>query len=213
MKPISITKRNIMFSEPMNEYDLNLGLIIGDCRNYIIDTGLGSGSVWPILEYIGSDGKPIVVINTHSCWDHHWGNWVFADSLIIAHAHCRDALAQHWDAQVAEYGEYIAGELSKCLPNLTFSDRLDFRDDGIAIFHTPGHTPCSISVYDTLERVLYVGDNIGDTADKPVPEIFTDIDTYKRTIDMYKQIDFAHLISGHNKPQSKRILDEIGGAL
>ena len=78
MKPIKISNRNIMFTQPMEKtYDLNLGLILGAKYNYIIDTGLGSGSVAPILEYIGSDTKPIIVVNTHYHWDHVWGNWVF----------------------------------------------------------------------------------------------------------------------------------------
>ena len=45
MKPVKITDRNIMFTQPMNEhYDLNIGLILGNKHNFIIDTGLGSGN-------------------------------------------------------------------------------------------------------------------------------------------------------------------------
>ena len=63
LKPVKITNRNIMFTEPMEQdYDLNLGLIMGTKYNYIIDTGLGSGSVAPILEYIRECTRPIIVI-------------------------------------------------------------------------------------------------------------------------------------------------------
>jgi glyoxylase-like metal-dependent hydrolase (beta-lactamase superfamily II) len=71
MKPIKISGRNVLFTEPMGKtYDLNVGLIIGKQYNYIIDTGLGSGSIAPIVEYLDSDRKPIIVVNTHAHWDH-----------------------------------------------------------------------------------------------------------------------------------------------
>lgn len=55
MTVTEITLRNIMFTEKMawngDFINLNLGLIKGNKRNFIIDTGLGSGSVEPILDY------------------------------------------------------------------------------------------------------------------------------------------------------------------
>jgi len=118
MKPVKITDRNIMFTQPMNDhYDLNIGLILGNKHNFIIDTGLGSGSVKPIIEYIGSDKKPIIVVNTHCHWDHIWGNFMFENSLIIGHPLCRELQDKHWDDVVKDYKESIDGEVRKCLVN------------------------------------------------------------------------------------------------
>ena len=209
MKPIKITEHNIMFTEPMgSEYDLNLGLILGENRNYIIDTGRGSGSVGPILEYIIKvpQPKPTVVINTHSHWDHIWGNWVFKNSLIVSHKNCLKILEEHWDAAVTAHSDSIDGEVQKCLPNLVFEKNLCFADDKINIFYTPGHTSNCISVYDANDKILYAGDNIGDTDDSIVPWINTDIDTFNELIKCYKDIDFSLCISGHNKPQTKDVL-------
>jgi glyoxylase-like metal-dependent hydrolase (beta-lactamase superfamily II) len=215
MKPVKITERNIMFTQPMtDEYDLNLGLVLGVRRNYVIDTGLGSGSVAPILEYIGNDKKPIVVINTHSHWDHVWGNWVFEDSLIISHKLCRERLEKVWDAGLAENAKYIDGEIRKCLPNMVFEDSLHFSDDGIYIFHAPGHTDNCISVYDEVDKVLYAGDSIGDTDEEIVPWIDTNPDIFqKHVIEAYKKLDFDFCITGHNRPLKKEVLTRMEAAL
>ena len=214
MKPIKITNRNIMFTQPMGQtYDLNMGLILGTKHNFVIDTGLGSGSVAPVLEYIGDDKKPIVVVNTHCHWDHIWGNWVFANSLIISHKLCRQLEDKHWDEAIETLSDRIDGEARKCLPNMTFEGSLHFPDDGISMFHTPGHSPDSISIYDAVDKVLYAGDEIGDTDEEIVPWIDTDIQTMQRTIDIFKTIDFDICISGHNKPQTKAVLARMEAAL
>ena len=214
MTPIKITNRNIMFTQPMGaEYDLNLGLILGTRHIYIIDTGLGSGSVAPVLEYIGDDGKPIIVINTHNHWDHIWGNWVFGNSLIISHTLCRELEDKYWDEALAEYAKSVDGEVRKCLPNLVFEGSLYLPDDGIRIFHTPGHSADGISVFDEVDKVLYAGDNIGDTEDSIVPWIDTDPETFGQLIETYRQYDFEYCISGHNKPQKKPVLDRMASGL
>ena len=214
MKPIKITNRNIMFSEPMGQaYDLNMGLILGTRHNFLIDTGLGSGSVAPVLEYIGGDTKPIIVINTHSCWDHIWGNWVFANNLIISHTLCREAQDKYWDEAVAANPDRVDGEVRKCVPNMVFDSSLHFPEDGISLFHTPGHTPDSISIYDAVDKVLYAGDNIGDTDDEIVPWIGTDMETMQSTISIFKQYDFEICLSGHNKPQGPDVLARMEAAL
>ena len=209
MKPVKITDRNVMFTQPWPsgaDFDINIGLIIGDHRNYIIDTGFGSNSVAPILEYLGGDKKQIVVINTHCDWDHVWGNHVFADSVIIAHTKTRELIDQHWDECLERCNKYIDGEVIKCLPNLVFDDRICFPDDGVEIFYSPGHTIGCISVYDCVDKVLYAGDNIGDTMDMIVPEIHTDIETFKRLIELYKGYDFEVCVSGHNKPLGREVI-------
>lgn len=214
MKPIKITGRSIMFSEPMGkDYDLNIGLILGERCNYIIDTGLGSGSVAPVLEYLGYDSKPVIVVNTHCHWDHIWGNWVFEKSLIISHTICRDLEDKYWDEALNENVKAIDGEVRKCLPSMVFEGSLYFPGDGISIFHTPGHSADCISIYDEVDRILYAGDNIGDTEEEIVPWIDTDLETFRRVIETYKKYDFNICISGHNKPQKKEVLKHMESAL
>lgn len=213
MKPIKITERNIMFSEPMSyegdEYDLNMGLIIGKQYNYVIDTGFGSGSITPVFKYLrdNENNKPIIVVNTHWHWDHVWGNWMFPNSTIISHTKCRELIDRYWDKAVRDNEEYINGEVHKHLPNLVFEDSLYFPKDKIKLFYTPGHSLDCISIYDEVDKVLYAGDNVGDTMDNIVPSIYTDVETFKRgVIDVYKNYDFEICISGHLKPCGKEVV-------
>jgi glyoxylase-like metal-dependent hydrolase (beta-lactamase superfamily II) len=43
-------------------------------------------------------------------------------------------------------------------PDITLKE--NDKIDGLVVIHTPGHTPGSISLYDSLRRVLFVGDAI-----------------------------------------------------
>ena len=205
-----------MFSQPWGkatDYDLNIGLILGRRYNYVIDTGLGSDSIMPILDYIGSDTKPIVAINTHWHWDHILGNIVFKNGLILSHALCHRLMDKHWDEIVRDCGEYFEGEVYKCLPNMVFEGNISFPEDNIIIFHTPGHTADGISIYDAEDGVLWAGDNIGDTDDEIVPWLDTDDATFRHTIEAYKQYEFDICISGHNKPQKKDVILRMETAL
>lgn len=218
MKPIKITARNIMFTQPMTydgqTYALNIGLILGDRYNYIIDTGFGSGSVEPVLAYLHGNEKPIIVVNTHFHWDHVWGNWMFPNSIIIAHPMCRELMEFTWDAEIRKYADYIDKEARKLLPNLLINDSIYLPNDGIQIFHTPGHSEDCISIYDSIDKVLYAGDNIGDTNEDILPSIGTDAATFKtNVIDAYKQYDFEICISGHNKPQGRDVLTRMEARL
>ena len=214
MKPIRITERNIMFTQPMTEdYDLNLGLILGKKNNFIIDTGLGSRSVLPIIEYIGSSEKPIIVVNTHCHWDHIWGNFMFENNTILGHPLCRDLQNKHWDEAIEQNKTAIDGEVKKCLVNTTIEGVLHFPEDEITVFTSIGHSGDDISVYDAKDKILYAGDNIGDTDDEIIPWIATDYDTFRNLIELYKKYDFEYCISGHNKPQTKDVLARMEAAL
>ena len=199
-----------MFSEPMGSlYSLNMGLITGQRYNYLIDTGLGSGSVIPVIRYLSGDNKPVVVINTHHHWDHIWGNFLFGNSLIAAHALCRELADEKWDIMLTENTEFLDGGTEKCLPNLVFSDSLEFSDDSIELFYTPGHSIDCISVFDRIDRVLYAGDNIGDTEETVIPYIETGIALFRDTLSRYREYDFSVCVSGHNRPFGKEIISRM----
>jgi len=212
MKITKITNRNTMFTQPVAGWDglsLNMGLILGMHRNYLIDTNLGKNSVIPVIDYIGETNKPLIIINTHAHWDHVWGNHVFANNMIISHKNCRDELAKTWDEDFQKNAHFADGEVHKCLPNVTFDSNLHFADDGIYLFHTPGHTTSCISIYDEAEKILYVGDAIGDEGENDIdiiPYIYTTPDTMQATIETWKKFDFDLCVIGHNKPHKKDVL-------
>jgi glyoxylase-like metal-dependent hydrolase (beta-lactamase superfamily II) len=205
-----IKKRSVLFtSAPDEEWQLNSHLIRGKKNNYIIDTGLGSLSMAPVKEYIKNDTKPLIVINTHYHWDHIWGNGIFAQHTIIAHKLCREMIEAKWEEMIQKNRKYIFGEAEMQLPNLVFEKELYFPEDKIRLIYTPGHTIDSISVLDEEEKVIHLGDNIGDNMEEIVPSLYCEKSLYRETLLKYKELHFDTCISGHNEVTQKDIIDKI----
>jgi glyoxylase-like metal-dependent hydrolase (beta-lactamase superfamily II) len=213
MKIEKLSERHIIFKYDLIEWDLNIHLIVGKKYNYLIDTGLGSASVEPIMEFLKGNPNPIIVINTHHDWDHVWGNGSFRDHTIISHWRCRDMMMEEWGEMLDRNKCYIEGEASLCLPNLVFDDTLYFPDDKIRVFFTPGHTPDSISILDEVEKVINVGDNIGDTVEEVVPGIETTKEVYLNTLMRYMALDVDFCVSGHNTVLGREVFGMIQKAL
>jgi len=216
MNITKITNRNTLFTTKENkDSDINMGVIHGNKHNFIVDTGIGGNCAKAILDYTGDDKKPIIVINTHHDWDHVAGNWVFEHCTIIAHKLCRELMDTHWDKHIhgaKERNAFILGELRKCLPNVLFEDSVYFPEDGIIIFHTPGHTPDSISVYDKVDKVLYVGDNFGAVNDKLMYwgwEAGDNTTHFRQRLGMENDYDFEICVFSHGGAQTKESLAEL----
>jgi len=209
MKIKRVKERSIVFThKTFDGWDLNLHLINGEKYNYVIDTGLGSFNIEPIKEYINTD-RPTIVINTHYHWDHIWGNGSLEDCIIISHRLCRDMIEAEWDNMMKKNMKYCLGEAKKKLPDLVFEGELYFPEDKIRLIYTPGHTIDSISVIDEEEKVANLGDNIGDTLEEIVPNIYTNKELYINTLLQYQELDFDTCISGHNIVLKRAVIDWI----
>lgn len=204
-----IKSRSIVLRFPVDGWQLNLHVILGRQRNYVVDTGLGSQSAALIGEVLAGSPLPVVVINTHHHWDHVWGNHAFAGSTIIAHRLCRARIAERWQDMLGRNGQYVRGEAVLRLPDLVFEGELTFPDDGIRLLHTPGHTLDSISVLDEQDGVLDAADNIGDDMEDIVPSLETSPEVYRATLNRYRGLAFDTLLSGHNVPLDRDVLDLI----
>ena len=209
MKTIKISDRHYIFQDDLGVWKLNIHLIRALNNNYIIDTGLGSESIKPILDLIRDDKKPIVVVNTHYHWDHIWGNGCFKDSKIIAYYLTNKLIETNWEIDIKENERFIKGEAKKTLPNHLIKRTLRFPEDHIEIFFAPGHTADGINVYDSLEKVLNVGDNIGDSMDELVPELETSKEIYLVSLNKYKEYDVNYVVSGHNEVTDAFVFDKI----
>lgn len=209
MKIQKIGTRNVIFTYDLGVWDLNIHLLLGDHYNYIIDTGLGSKSVEPVIEYLKENHKPIIVINTHYHWDHIWGNHCFKDSMIIAHTSCVEWINKRWDTDLETREAFFRGDIEKALPNVLINDTMYFPEDGVTIFYAPGHTTDGLNVYDERDKVLNVGDNIGDTMEELIPCLSTDKKTYLTSIAYYERFDVISIVSGHNKILDKTVFKKI----
>lgn len=184
--------------------------IVGQKNQYLIDTYCGSGYLEQVISDIKACGKPLYVINTHSHWDHVWGNCAFSGTPIIAHTICRNYQDTHWDIELLENKKYAKGNTSKTLPSITFDQSLVFEEDGIELLYTPGHSMDSISIYDRNQKILYAGDNL------ELPLVYINhknLDLYINTLQQYLVMDVQKYTGNHTlsltREDIKHIIDYL----
>lgn len=146
----------------------------------LVDTVINPATARTMVDYARSyrtDGRQLLVVNTHADYDHAWGNQIFAGpqaefpAPIIATRLCAEQF-QHPDAaaflqQRQTQEPAIFGEVRLTPPTLLFDERL-FIDGGdlmLLLFATPGHTPDHLAIYiPEIETLL-----AADGAELPFP--------------------------------------------
>lgn len=196
MDSTRLGSRCVLLSFP--ELAVNLLAIYGEHRTYLCDTFLGPEPMELVKEAFRADGRdqPVVVFNSHSHWDHVWGNCAFPGSLVLAHELCRTRLERDFAKELKAYGGQAKGAVTPRFPDLVFSDKVAFSDDGVEFYHTPGHTPDSASCLDLKDNVLFVGDNV----EEPIPYVQDpDLATYIATLEGYLRLNPAACVAGHGR--------------
>jgi glyoxylase-like metal-dependent hydrolase (beta-lactamase superfamily II) len=146
-------------------------LIIGSKKSLLFDTGLGIGDIKRVVD--GLADSEIVVLNSHTHWDHIGGNYQFNNiygidtdfTKINSQGKSNDEIKQ----------KVIGDKIWKKTPN-SFSvgnyhikpfrirhaikdkEKIDLGDRLLEIIFTPGHSPDSICLLDSDNRYLFTGD-------------------------------------------------------
>lgn len=187
--------RGKIFSFP--ELDqMNIVAIYGKEYTFLCDTYLGPKPMEEVKQIFLQDGRvqPIILFNSHSDWDHVWGNCAFSGSLIIGHEQCRTKLEQNFRIEFEKNKQYIQGDVKPLFPNLLFKEQLHFAEEQLLFFHTPGHTDDSSSCFDQETGLLYTGDNV----EAPFPFVQSrNLDQYIRTLEGYLELNPKYIVTGH----------------
>ncbi len=196
MEVLEIGGRGYLFTFYDLKIPTNVYVIVGESKFYFIDTYLGSSYMEKIHNYLlerFGDRKNIV-FNTHSDWDHIWGNEYFKDAIIVGSNECFQNIAKRGKQDLNQFSNYAKEEINIVNLNTVFKGDVEFLKDGIQAFQSYGHTEDSISIYDSIDKVLHVGDNV----ELPIPHVQDqDLDSYIESLEAYKEIDFKYLIGGH----------------
>ncbi len=149
--------------------------------------------------------KPVIIFNTHGHYDHIGGNEIIKSELIIAHHFSFEEFQDSIDL-LSKYDSYKSAVEKIVFPNITFKDRLDFVDEGVEFFYTPGHTKDSASCYDSIDKILLIGDILVH----PLPSInWPNLDQFIETLESLKTIEFNKMILGHEKVlEDTKFIDE-----
>lgn len=212
MKITKIGKRGFVFTFNdllKTEFEVLTNIYLINAHNtiYLCDTFLGPACMESVNSFIRKElgAKTILVFNSHSDWDHIWGNCYFESKNIIAHKSCRENIINNGLNELIKYEKLKRGDVEIVLPEMLFKDSLRFEDDGVVFFHTPGHTADSASCYDAESKILYAGDNL----EYPHPYLQNeDISTYIHTLQKYQTMDIEIIVSGHGKIADRSLIEE-----
>lgn len=196
-----------------DKYLLNTGLIVGSERAAVVDTGAGPRHGKTILEAVRSKTRlPLLVINTHSHFDHFFGNDVFAAAGVEefwAHETAAADINANGESQrhfVAEPEPEMAaaegGGTALVVPNCTIGTEpvtLDLGGRSVELFHVGrGHTDNDLLA--GAEHVVFTGDLVEEGADPAFEDAFPAewVQTLERLVRLQHRYDI--FVPGHGKP-------------
>ncbi len=187
-------------------------LIVGNQRALLFDSGLGIGNIKAVTDQITD--LPLVLLNSHSHYDHIGDNYRFEEILGadtaygraraagLAHAEVADFVAEGWiwkstPAGFSADNYAIAGyELGEFVRDAQI---IDLGDRQLQVLLTPGHSPDALCLLDTGNKLLFTGDTFY-LAPLYAHLPGSDVDQYQRTAQRLAKLApyVQHLLPAHN---------------
>jgi glyoxylase-like metal-dependent hydrolase (beta-lactamase superfamily II) len=195
----------------------------GKDRDLLIDTGLGVASLRQCVSEF-ADHEPVAVV-THAHLDHmgsaHEFTECWAHELEPTQARGQGTLfgqrlLEILGAEDVEFEppgavlvsavprrdfELSAYELRPVVPTrrLVDGDLIDLGDRTLEVLHLPGHTPGSVGLLDTANRILFTGDVIYDPLAILDDLIGSNADDYARSMGRLLEVDVDCVHTGHGE--------------
>jgi len=181
--------------EPLQVERVLSYLIVGSERALLIDTGTGAVSMKAAVETLTD--LPVLLVNSHSHWDHVGNNDEFAEIAIhraeaheLAHTYSRTDIERFF-GEGALLGPLPEGRridsisIEVSIPTLLLDGGESFELGGRTIntLHTPGHAPGLLSSLDEEQGILFSTDTayLGHLYAYSVD---TDLPTYIRSMEL-----------------------------
>jgi len=193
-------------------------LLTGNDKAVIIDTGTGIGDLKSVVNDLTD--LPVMVVNTHTHFDHVGCNYQFNEIAIFDNQEGIERMKNGFS--VERLKKSISGEsVWKPLPAnfdednyhiplveptmlLHEGDIIDLGGRKLKVIYTPGHSPDSICLLDENNRLLFCGDTFFPG---PLYAHAEDVnfEDYIKSMDRLAEItdQFDYLCSGHNDPWVK----------
>ncbi|MFX1356757.1 MAG: MBL fold metallo-hydrolase [Promethearchaeota archaeon] len=201
-----VIKENISLVHPVYRNDpLNMYLILGAHSALLLDTGCGLFPLKPIIEKLIGE-KKLLVLNTHTHWDHILGNEEFGE--IYVHENEAHVVSKPYDlwflknspceiVKLYEAKNFLIPPAKNIKP---IKDGYVFNlgDIIVNVIHCPGHSPGSICLLTNTGElftsdVAYYGDTFLPKA-KDLPEV---LETLSKLINLCEKYDDLELYPSH----------------
>lgn len=151
-------------------------LLIGNERAALIDTGLGIDNIKRMTDQLTN--LPIMVLTTHVHADHIGSHGQF-DEIYVHEAEEDWLISGIKKLSIEQIRKDISRDITKPVPSsfnpstytpyqgqptgiLRDGDMIEIGERSLKIYHTPGHSPGHIAVYDTSRGYLFTGDLLYD---------------------------------------------------
>ncbi|MBM4424233.1 MAG: MBL fold metallo-hydrolase [Chloroflexi bacterium] len=187
------------------------GLIVSPDGAAVIDTMAFPSETLEILDLAQNKlNVPVkYVINTHYHADHTYGTCLFKGAEVVAHRKCHDLLntVGRRGLKEAKADNPALDKIEVILPDLVFSRgqiELHLGKKTLALTHSPGHSPDSITVLVKEDRILFAGDTM-----MPLP-YFVDgsMDDIYRSLQAIPPMGLENIVQGHGEVILRGEIDE-----
>jgi glyoxylase-like metal-dependent hydrolase (beta-lactamase superfamily II) len=205
-----------LISEPGHAEWIN-SYLIRDQPPVLIDSGMGIGHITTVLQPLLSkeDLAEVLVICTHSHYDHVGGNHLFRHIAIhpseqeqLTSPHPRAFI--EWVVDPSNFSRDPPPEFdpktydifpSPATQLLEDGDSIALADRTLEIVHAPGHSPGSICIFDSLTKAFFAGDVIyGGPLYAHLPG--SDVPTYSQTTKKLRRLwqpKIQTILPAHNE--------------
>jgi glyoxylase-like metal-dependent hydrolase (beta-lactamase superfamily II) len=195
---------------------INIYLLIGTKKALLIDTGTGLYPLNPKIKDLIAT-KELIVINTHSHFDHRGGNEEF-DEIYIHESELENA-SMAFDISFLKDSPKKRVQLFEqrnfkyhpphTLHTLKDADEFDLGDLTVKVIHTPGHSVGSISLL-TNQNELFTGDSAHFGAmylpkKRNFPIMLSSL---SKLLDLFLENDDIEIYPSHEDFQVKKVLLE-----
>ena len=190
----------------------NAGCVVGERTATVIDTTGTEARARAFHAAVRNvTQNPVsALINTHSHGDHTHGNFMFADSAIIASERCRREIIASGNTANALFPMVDFGNCPVTPPTVTFEETLTVYVDDLRIeliFVGPAHTTNDIVAWIPDRKLLFTGDIIfnGGT---PFA-LGGSIGGWLNALDMIETLGAETIVPGHGKVTGPEVIGEV----
>lgn len=203
-------------------------LITGEKRALLFDSGFGIGHIEEVVRKLTA--LPVVVLNSHTHYDHVGGNYAFSNVLGIDSDYTRNSARGFPNSKMA--ASLAPGQFCPPLPEgvtqesyvirpfrvtqiVSDGETIDLGGRKLEVIATPGHTPDALCLLDRSQRELFTGDTFyPGSLWLWVPE--TDLNAYQRSVERIAKLTgvIDVLRPAHNLPEADpKMLERVSPAL
>jgi len=219
-KVYRVGRNVIAIVEPYNFEEVISYLILGKNKALLFDTGIGVDAISPVVKQLTK--LPILVLNSHTHFDHIGGNYEFKNILALKTSYTLKHSKEGWDHDSIK-DEVTKGSLClQRLPGFDTSyyyihpfeisrfvkdgDEVDLGERRLKIIAVPGHTMDAIALFDKTNGYLWTGDTFYEG---PI-YLFadgTDLLAYEKSIAILAKMapQLKKVFPSHNNPISQPV--------